>query len=62
MVTRSPSVAYGASSLPEGAYLRETVEMFTNLWYNKLRKAVIQFDQFSTYEKVFRNQGYSTSH
>ena len=40
MVTRSPSVAYGASSLPEGAYLCDTVEMFTNLWYNESKKAV----------------------
>ncbi len=38
IVTRSPSVAYGASSLPEGAFSRiacETVEMFTKLWYNE---------------------------
>jgi hypothetical protein len=35
-VTRSPSVAYDASSLPEGAYLCETVEMFTKLWYNEV--------------------------
>ena len=27
-------------ALPEGAYLRETVEMFTKLWYNNVRKAV----------------------
>ena len=39
----------------------EMLEMFTKLWYNKLRKAVIQFDQYSTYEKVFGNPSYSTA-